>query len=68
MREGSQGNSPSNETYCLSFWKEVRQNRLFAALVVLLKLMMGGTQYSVAEIVMPSHEAKDTKGDFSCAS
>lgn len=59
MREGSLGNSPSNETSCLSFWKEVRQNRLFATLVVLLRLMMGGTpQYSAAEIVMPSQEAK----------
>lgn len=65
MREGSLGNSPSNETSCLSFWKEVRQNRLFATLVVLLRLMMGGTlQYSAAEIVIQSQKRKEQNKIF----
>lgn len=56
MREGSLGNSPSNETSCLSFLKEVRQNRLFATLVV---LMMGGTlQHRAADKVTPKGKKK----------
>lgn len=47
---GEPGQQPIKWTYCLSFWKEVKQNRLFATLVVLLRLMVGGTpQCSVSQ-------------------